>query len=50
MNIPLIVFGENAAFEYGTTDKEDYSAKKYIAAGNTVLQQKSLAKKYVISG
>ena len=40
MNIPLIVFGENAAFEYGTTDKEDYSAKKYIAAGHSAAAEK----------
>ena len=40
MNIPLIIFGENAAFEYGTTDKEDFSAKKYIAAGHSAAAEK----------
>ena len=33
-NIPLIVFGENAAYTYGTTTKDNYSAKKYIEAGH----------------
>jgi N-acetyl sugar amidotransferase len=30
LGIPLIVFGENSAYEYGTTDKEDYSALEVI--------------------
>lgn len=28
--IPLVVFGENSAYEYGTTDKESYSANNTI--------------------
>lgn len=28
--IPLVVFGENSAYEYGTTDKERYSANNTI--------------------
>jgi len=28
--IPLVVFGENSAYEYGTTDKESDSAMEYI--------------------
>jgi len=28
--IPLVVFGENSAYEYGTTDKENYSANNAI--------------------
>jgi len=35
LNIPLVVWGENAAYEYGTTAREGYSAKKYIAAGHS---------------
>ena len=30
LGIPLVVFGENSAYEYGTTDKETYSAMKHI--------------------
>jgi len=30
LRIPLVVFGENAAYEYGTTDKENYSALEGI--------------------
>jgi N-acetyl sugar amidotransferase len=40
LGIPLIVFGENAAYEYGTTTKEDYSAKKYIEAGHSAAAEK----------
>ena len=29
--IPLIVYGENSAYEYGTTDKESYSAMETIS-------------------
>lgn len=29
--IPLIVYGENSAYEYGTTDKENYSAMETIS-------------------
>ena len=39
-NIPLILFGENSAFEYGTTTKDDYSAKKYIEAGHSSAGEK----------
>ena len=30
LKIPLIVYGENPSYEYGTTDKESHSALKYI--------------------
>lgn len=30
LNIPLVVFGENSAYEYGSTDKESASAKDTI--------------------
>lgn len=30
LGIPLVVFGENSAYEYGTTDKESDSAMEYI--------------------
>ena len=33
LGIPLVVFGENPEYEYGTTDKETYSATKYISQG-----------------
>lgn len=39
-NIPLIVFGENAAYTYGTTTEDGYSAKKYIFAGHSAAGQK----------
>ena len=29
-NIPLIVFGENSAYEYGSTDQDNYSAMRTI--------------------
>jgi len=40
LDIPLIVFGENAAFMYGTTTEDSYSAKKYIAAGHSASGEK----------
>jgi len=40
LDIPLIVFGENAAYEYGATAEEDYSTKKYIAAGHSAAAEK----------
>ncbi|MFC1911841.1 N-acetyl sugar amidotransferase [Chloroflexota bacterium] len=40
LNIPLVVFGENAAFLYGTTTEDGYSAKKYIAAGHSASGEK----------
>jgi hypothetical protein len=33
--IPLIVYGENAAYTYGTTTQDSYSAKKYISSGHS---------------
>jgi len=30
LNIPLVVFGENSAYEYGSTDKDSYSANEVI--------------------
>ncbi len=40
LNIPLIVYGENAAYTYGTTVEDGYSAKKYIAAGHSAAGEK----------
>ncbi len=40
LNIPLIVYGENAAYTYGTTTEDDYSAKKYIEAGHSASGEK----------
>jgi N-acetyl sugar amidotransferase len=39
-NIPLIVFGENAAYTYGTTTEDGYSAEKYIEAGHSASGEK----------
>ena len=39
-NVPLIVFGENAAFLYGTTTEDGYSAKRFIEAGHSASGQK----------
>lgn len=39
-NIPLIVFGENAAYTYGTTTEDSYSANKYIMAGHSAAGEK----------
>ena len=33
LGIPLVVFGENPEYEYGTTDKDSYLANEYIAEG-----------------
>lgn len=30
LGIPLVVFGENSAYEYGTTDKDNYCANDHI--------------------
>lgn len=30
LGIPLVVFGENSSYEYGTTDKDNYCANDYI--------------------
>lgn len=32
LNIPLVVYGENGAYEYGTTGEETYSAMGYITS------------------
>ena len=40
LDIPLIVFGENSAFLYGTTAEDGYSAKKYVEAGHSASGQK----------
>jgi N-acetyl sugar amidotransferase len=40
LNIPLLVFGENAAYTYGTTTEDDYSVKKYIFAGHSAAAEK----------
>jgi N-acetyl sugar amidotransferase len=39
-DIPLIVYGENAAYTYGTTTEDGYSAKKYIEAGHSASGEK----------
>lgn len=39
-NIPLIVFGENAAYTYGTTTEDGRSAQKYIEAGHSASGEK----------
>jgi len=39
-NIPLIIFGENAAFTYGTTTEDEYSAKRFILAGHSAAGEK----------
>jgi len=39
-NIPLVVWGENAAFHYGTTGEDGYSAKRFIEAGHSASGQK----------
>ncbi len=35
LNIPFVVFGENAAYLYGTTTKDEPSARRYIDAGHS---------------
>ena len=40
LNIPLIVYGENAAFTYGTTTEDGYSAKRFIEAGHSASGEK----------
>ena len=40
LDIPLIVYGENAAYTYGATIEDNYSAKKYIAAGHSAAGEK----------
>jgi hypothetical protein len=39
-NIPLIVYGENAAYIYGATTEDGYSAQKYIDAGHSASGEK----------
>ena len=40
LNIPLIVYGENSAFTYGTAEEDHYSAKKYVEAGHSASGEK----------
>ncbi|UCG03306.1 MAG: N-acetyl sugar amidotransferase, partial [Candidatus Heimdallarchaeota archaeon] len=40
LNIPLVVFGENAAYTYGTTTEDDYSVIKYILAGHSAAAER----------
>lgn len=40
LNIPLVVFGENAAYTYGTTTEDSYDAKRYILAGHSAAGEK----------
>ena len=40
LDIPLIVYGENAAYTYGTTIEDGYSAKRYIEAGHSAAGEK----------
>jgi N-acetyl sugar amidotransferase len=40
LDIPLLVFGENAAYTYGTTIEDDYSVTKYIFAGHSAAAEK----------
>lgn len=40
LDVPLVVFGENAAYLYGTTRDDSYSARKYIEAGHSAAAQK----------
>ena len=39
-NIPLVIFGENAAYTYGTTSEDSFSAEKYILAGHSAAAEK----------
>jgi len=39
-NIPLIVYGENAAYLYGTATEDSYSAKRYVSAGHSASGEK----------
>lgn len=39
-DIPLIVYGENAAFTYGAITEDGYSAKRYIEAGHSASGEK----------
>jgi N-acetyl sugar amidotransferase len=40
LDVPFVVFGENAAYLYGTTADDGYSALKYIEAGHSAAGQK----------
>ena len=40
LNIPLIVFGENSAFTYGTATEDSYDASKYVMAGHSAAAEK----------
>lgn len=35
MDIPLVVFGENAAYLYGTSEVDSYDATKYVVSGDS---------------
>jgi N-acetyl sugar amidotransferase len=39
-NIPFIIWGENAAFHYGATAEDSYSAMRFIEAGHSASGQK----------
>lgn len=39
-DVPLIVYGENAAYTYGTTTEDGYSVKRYIEAGHSASAEK----------
>lgn len=40
LNIPLIAFGENSSFVYGTSTEDNYSAMKFIEAGHSSAGEK----------
>ena len=40
LNIPLVVFGENAAYTYGAIAEDGYSVKRYILAGHSAAGEK----------
>jgi N-acetyl sugar amidotransferase len=40
LNIPLIAFGENSSFVYGTSIEDDYSAMRFIKAGHSSAGEK----------
>lgn len=39
-NIPLVVYGENAAYTYGTITEDHYSAKRYVFAGHSAAAER----------
>ena len=40
LNIPLLVFGENAAYTYGTITEDGYDVTQYILAGHSAAGEK----------